>query len=454
MMKMKKIIFLLIASVCFNSCALYKMYDRPEVKTDGLFRETVQNTDTSSLGNINWKEIFTDTKLQTLIEQGLSNNTDLKIAYLKVTEAEASLKSARLAYIPSVSFAPQGTISSFDNAKASKTYQLAASASWELDVFGKLTNAKRSAKAVYEQSSAYRQAVQTQLIATIANSYYSLLMLDSQLAISQQSLNNWKENLKMMRAMKEAGLTNEAAVSQTAANCLTVENSTFTLKKNINELENTLSTLLGDVPQAIERGKLDNQSFTTKLSVGVPLQILGNRPDVRQAEYALAQSFYAVNEARASFYPNITLSGSGGWTNSAGYIANPSKLLLTAIGSLTQPIFNKGQIRARYKIAKSQQEQATLTFQQTLLNAGAEVNNSLTQWQTARKRIELDKQQIKSLQTAVKSTQLLMQHGTTTYLEVLTAQESLLQAELTHITDRFDEIQGVINLYHALGGGR
>ena len=257
-----------------------------------------------------------------------------------------------------------------------------------------------------------------------------------------------------MYAMKKAGLSNEAAVSQAEANCLSVEASLLTLRQQINEAENSLSTVLGKTPQAIERGTLDNQAFPQTLTTGIPLDLLKNRPDVQQAEYALAQAFYGVNKARSSFYPNITLSGSVGWTNSGGgIISNPGALLLQAIGSLTQPLFNKGANIANLKIAKAQQEEATLAFHQSLLNAGSEVNNALKQWQTARARITLGEKQVTSLQTAVKSTQLLMDHGTTTYLEVLTAQQSLLQAQLSLEADRFDEIQGVISLYHAVGGG-
>ena len=258
-----------------------------------------------------------------------------------------------------------------------------------------------------------------------------------------------------MYALKKAGLTNEAAVSQSEANCLSVEASLLTLRQQINEVENSLSNLLGEVPGRIERGNIDRQEFPRTLSVGVPLSLLSNRPDVRQAEYSLAQAFYTTNGARSAFYPNITLSGVTGWTNNGtGIITNPGGWLLQAIGSVTQPLFNKGANIAQLKIAKAQQEEASLAFQQSLLNAGSEVNNALTQWQTARGRIQLADQQITALQKAVKSTRLLMQHGNTTYLEVLTAQQGLLQAELSLVADRFDEIQGVINLYHALGGGQ
>ena len=327
-------------------------------------------------------------------------------------------------------------------------------ASWEIDIFGSLRNAKKGSRAALEQSRAYQQAVQSQLIATIADTYYSLLMLDEQLDITRRTAKSWQETVQSLQALMRAGEQNQAAVAQAEASRLTAEQSVLSLEKQIKELENSLSTLVGIVPQAIERGKLSEAVFSEQLSVGIPLQLLGKRPDVRQAEYALAEAFYATNQARSAFYPQITLSGSAGWTNNSGAaIVNPGNWLLQAVGSLTQPLFNKGKNIANLRIAKAQQEEALLAFQQSLLDAGAEVNNALTQWQTARQSLTLDEEKIEQLETALRSTRLLMQHGNTNYLEVLTAQQTLLDARLTKVSDRYEEIQGVINLYHALGGG-
>lgn len=392
--------------------------------------------------------------MQQLIETGLNNNTDLSIARLKVKEAEALLMTSRLSYLPSVSLTPQGTLTSADGNKASKTYNLAASADWEIDLFGKLLNSKRGAQAALEQSEAYRQAVQTQLVATIANSYYTLLMLDEQLDISRRTAQTWDESVRTMKALKRAGQTTEMAVAQTEAGKLAVDASVLSVERQINEMENSLSTLLGLSPQAIERSTLKEQQFPDTLSTGVPLQLLSRRPDVRQCEAQLVVAYYATNSARSAFYPSITLSGSAGWTNATGAtVTNPGQWLLTAVGSLVQPLFNRGKNIANLKIAKAQQEEALLTFRQSLLDAGAEVNDALVQWQTARQRIRLDEQQVAALRSALHSSELLMQHSSQNYLEVLTARQSLLQAELDTTTDRFDEIQGVINLYHALGGG-
>lgn len=452
---MKRIIIGLLLLTGLSGCHIYRTYERPELSgVDSLYRVPAMAEDTMSLADFSWKELFTDTVLQQLIEKGIANNTDLNIARLKVREAEALLTSSKLAYLPSVSLTPQGTIKSIEGNSPTKTYNLAASADWELDIFGRLTNAKREAKAVLEQSQAYKQAVQTQLIATIANSYYTLLMLDKQLDISRRTAEIWAENLRVMKALKKAGQTTEMAVAQIEASKLSVDASLLSLEQQITEVENSLSSLLGVVPQRIDRSTLDMQSFPDTLSVGVPLQLLQRRPDVRQSEAALAEAFYTTNRAYSAFYPAITLSGSAGWTNAAGaIISNPGEWLFSAVGALVQPLFNRGQNIANLKVAKARQEEALLTFRQTLLNAGTEVNDALLQWQVARRRLDLDRQQIISLQSAVRSSELLMRHSSQNYLEVLTARQTLLDAELSAVSDRFEEIQGVINLYHALGGG-
>ena len=452
---MKRIIIGLLLLTGLSGCHIYRTYERPELSgVDSLYRVPAMTEDTMSLADFSWKELFTDTVLQQLIEKGIANNTDLNIARLKVREAEALLTSSKLAYLPSVSLTPQGTIKSIEGNSPTKTYNLAASADWELDIFGRLTNAKREAKAVLEQSQAYKQAVQTQLIATIANSYYTLLMLDKQLDISKRTAEIWAENLRVMKALKKAGQTTEMAVAQIEASKLSVDASLLSLEQQITEVENSLSSLLGVVPQRIDRSTLDMQSFPDTLSVGVPLQLLQRRPDVRQTEAVLAEFFYTTNRAYSAFYPAITLSGSAGWTNAAGaIISNPGEWLFSAVGALVQPLFNRGQNIANLKVAKARQEEALLTFRQTLLNAGTEVNDALLQWQVARRRLDLDRQQIISLQSAVRSSELLMRHSSQNYLEVLTARQTLLDAELSAVSDRFEEIQGVINLYHALGGG-
>ena len=464
----KQIIYVVVASALLSSCNIYKSYKRPDdIKIDGLFRDTASvsltggygetDGDTATIASLPWREVFTDPQLQILIEQGLASNTDLQSAQLSVKQAEASLMSSKLAFLPSFAFAPQGTISSFDQSKASQTYQLPITASWQIDLFGDLLNAKRGAKASLLQSKAYKQAVQTQLVAAIANYYYTLLMLDEQLAITQETAVKWEENVATMKAMKDAAMTNEAAVTQSEATYYSVLASIPELKQTIRETENNLCVLLGQAPQAISRGTLASQQMPAYVSAGVPLQLLANRPDVKAAEMALATAYYATNRARSAFYPLVNITGSIGWTNSAGgAIVNPGKLLASVVGSITQPLFQRGSLIAQLKITKAQQEQAKLSFQQALLNAGNEVSNALFQYQTNLEKETIRRQQVEALEKSVDFTTDLFKSGTegTSYLEIITAEQSLLSARLSEVSDTFSKIQAVVNLYQAVGGGQ
>ncbi|GAA6258135.1 TolC family protein [Bacteroides sp. f07] len=453
---MKRIGILLAVSCLLSGCGIYNRYSRPnlEVNTDSLYRETGLLADTTTIAATPWREIFTDPHLQTLIATGLERNTDLGIARLQVEEAQAVLMNARLSYLPSVNLTPQAGISHY-NGETKKTYTLGATAAWEVDIFGKVNNSRRGAAAALEQSHAYAQAVQTGLVATIAESYYTLLMLDEQLTISEQALANWDETITTLKALAEAGKANDVAVHQARANRTALNASLLTIRKSIRETENSLCALLKESSHTISRGTLGEQSFSDELSIGIPLQLLANRPDVQQAEFALAEAFYATNAARTSFYPSLTLSGTLGWTNNGGgTILNPGKWLSNAIAQLVTPLFNKGTNIANLKIAKARQQEAVLRFEQSLLNAGNEVNDALTEWQTADGRIRLDYQQTADLEAATEKTRLLMRYTSANYLEVLTAQQSLLNARLTLAQDQASKIQSVIHLYHALGGGK
>lgn len=442
-----KIIIFIGTLLALSGCSFYRQYDRPDLPfVDSLYRRMEILPDSISTAAVSWDQFFTDTLLKEWISQGLASNTDLGVARLKVQEAEAALLAARWALLPGGSFTMQGGLPG--------SFSASLGASWESDIFGTLRNGKRKALAALEQSKAYEQAVQTQLVATIAESYYTLLGLDEQLAISRRTLNTWEENIRTLDALKRAGKTNEAAVLQAKANRLSVEADVMTLERKIYEMENSFCALIGVVPMPIHRGRLSEQVLPSELSAGVPSELLSRRPDVRQAELALAQCHYSKNIARAAFYPNLSLSGAIGWTTGAGNIVlDPGSLISNLLASLTQPVFGRGANKARMRTAQAQYEQAAYHFRQSLLDAGVEVNNALNMWQTARKRVEIDKKQILTLKAAVWNTQLLMKHGNTNYLEVLTAQKNLLQAELSETTDRLDEIRGVINLYHALGGG-
>ena len=457
----KQIIGMMCATAMMSSCHIYKACDRPEsIDASGIYRDPVSAVDTlaadtMNMGNLPWQEIFRDAKLQSLIEEGLANNVDMQAAILRVEEAKVMLTSARLSYLPSINLAPQGTLSSFDGSKTSKTYQLPVAASWEIDLFGKLLNANRNQKTAYLQSKYAQQAVRSQLICGIANIYYSLLMLDRQVEITTETSAIYKENVRVMEAMKIAGMTTEAAVAQMRAASHQVEASLMDLKRQVRETENSLAVLLAKAPQTIERSTLDEQVMPEELTAGVPLQLLENRPDVKVAEMTLASAYYTTNQARAAFYPGLNITGTAGWTNSAGaMVVNPGKVLLTAIGSLTQPIFNNGKLIANLKVSKAEEKIAQMNYQQAILKAGQEVSDALFLYETQNKKLQEDKGQVEQLDKAVTYTKALFQSGDATYLEILTAQQSLLSAQLSEVADNFQRMQAVINLYSALGGGR
>ena len=460
-MKKQIILYTVCLAAMMSSCHIYKSYDRPEVDTQGLYRDPVSDndtlaSDTTNRGNLPWEQVFTDPQLQALIRLGLKQNTDLQSAIQNVKAAEAGLMSARLAYAPSLAIAPQGGVSHLEGSKRSWTYTLPISASWEVDLFGKLLNSKRGDKVALLQSKAYKQAVQTQVIATIANCYYTLLMLDKQLAITEETSIIWDKSIETMRSMKEAGMVNEAAIVQSEANSYMIKASIPDLKQQIRETENSLSLVLKEAPQKIKRGTLEEQKLPEVLNSGVPIQLLANRPDVKAAEMSLAGAYYSTNQARSAFYPQISITGTLGWTNSVTGmpIFDVPKMIMSALGTLTQPLFYRGANLAKLKTAKAQQEIAALNFQQSILNAGSEVSNALYQYQAANEKTIQREKQINSLEKSVEYTQQLLTLGTSTYLEVLTAQQSLLSAQLSGISDEFQRIQAVVNLYHALGGGR
>ena len=438
----------------FTGCSTYSRYHRAEIPTENLYRTLPAGIDTVTIASMSWREMFTDRKLQSLIETGIKQNTDLNVARLRVEAAEAALITAKLSYLPSLGINAEGGGSRYDGTTA-KTYNVGASTSWELDIFGRLTAAKRGAVAALQGSRDYQQAVQTQLVATIADSYYTLSMLDTQMAINNRTLENWRATVRTLEALKKVGKANEAGVLQAKANVMQLESSQLAIRKSISETENALSAILAMPSHSIERNNLTEASFPDTISIGIPLQLLSNRPDVRQAEMELAQAFYATNVARAAFYPNITLSGTLGWTNNGGgVITNPGQWLLNVIGSLTQPLFNRSVNIANLNIAKSRHEEAKLLFRQALLNAGKEVNDALAVWQTAKSQIEIGERRVSVLNDAVRKTELLMCHSGATYLEVLTTQQSLLEAETLQSQAYFERIQSIIKLYHALGGDR
>lgn len=452
MKRFSNIIICAVIAVLVSSCSLYTKFERPTVRN--LHELYPADTTYGRLADLEWREFFTDTMLQKYIARGLEYNIDLRNAHAKVLQAEATLEASKMAFLPSVNASLNATLKGSSASDGTTfSYSLIPSASWEVDAFGSLRNAQRGAAASYEASVFYEQAVRSKLVVTIANSYYTLLMLDEQLKTSQRTLDTWEENIRTLTALKRAGKATEAAVLQAKANKFSIEGSIITLERQISEQENAFATLMGVLPFEIERGTLKEQQFPEEFSVGVPLELVALRPDVRVAEAELATKFYAVNEAKAAFYPQITLSGSAGWSDAAGKaIANPGEFIGSLVGGIVQPIFSKGINKSRLKIAEAQQDAAIMQYRQALLNAGAEVNNSVMLWQTAKQRLAIDLKQVVTLRAAVYNTQLLMKYGSASYLEVLTAQQNLLNAELAESSDRYAEIQGIISLYYALGG--
>ena len=440
---MKKTLFVILAAaLTLNSCGIYKKYQRPDLKTDGLYRDTATLTgylsanDTTTLGSTPWRQVFTDPCLQQLIDSALAKNTNLLTAALSVSQAKAMLKAARLAFWPAFQIGASGTLSSWDMGKATQIYSLPLEGSWSVDLFGSLTNAKRAQQ--------------------IANAYYTLLMLDRQLEITRNTEQLTKKTYDLMVAQKKLAGADESAVQSARANYLSVQASIPEIERQIRETENALSVLLCEAPHQIPRGKLDQQSLPETFSVGVPVQVLSNRPDVHAAEMKLANCYYNVNRARAAFYPALTISGQAAWTNNGGMgIVNPGKLLASAVASVTQPIFMRGQLTAQLRVAEAQQEQAFLAWQQSVLNAGSEVSNALMLYQSSTRRSALLAEQTASLERNVEVAEKMFKMSQNyNYLNIISAQQSLLQAQLSKVSNDFYRMQAVVNLYYALGGGQ
>ena len=460
-MKLRNIILIGVAATVFTGCkSLYGKYERPAVNTLGVVRDPLSLTDslavndTTSFGNMAWRSVFTDPQLQTLIEKGLANNNDLLNAALNVKMAEAQLQAAKLAFLPSFVFSPQGTITSWDGNPAVKTYSLPVSASWSIDLFGNLLSQKRSSQMALLATRDYQLVTKTKLIGNIANLYYTLLMLDKEIELVSEMEHLAKDTWETMKLQKEYGNVRSTGVQSAEANYYSVQAKKTDLVRQMRESENALSLLLGQSAQAISRGKLEQQSLPTHLATGISIRMLNNRPDVHYAEMSLAQCFYNVQTARSRFYPNITISASGAFTNNSGMgIVNPGKWLLSAVGSLVQPIFQRGQIVAGLKVAKMRYEQAYNTWQQSVLSAGSEVSNALVLYNSSDEKSRIESKQIATLRQNVEDTKLLLLQSRSTYLEVITAQQSLLNVELSKVQDDFCKMQAVVNLYSALGGG-
>lgn len=470
---MKKNIILLLACLALTGCGLYNKYEQKvETPADafGVSQDIQQASGEQSIAQLSWREFFTDPMLQQLIEQVLANNTDLNSARIAVEKSEAALKMARMAYLPSLYFAPQGTLARFDNNPWSKTYDLPLQLSIDVDVFGSITNQKRASKAVLLQTQMREEAIRSNLIALTAFDYYLLQVLDRELEILTETDRLWKASLETQQSLWENGKSYKTAVNQMEASYLDVKTQIVDIRRFIQATENELCLLLAITPQHIDRQKLgtsdlshtnaagetttQNMFDTNFLRIGFPSTMLERRPDIRMANYAMEEAFYNTQAARAAFFPNITLGGSAGWTNSAGgLVVDPGKLLLSAVGQLTQPIFARGKLKANLRISKLTEEDLQKKYVQTVIDAGNEVNEAMADYQAACEKNQYYRRQIEVLREAYNGTHELMDNGKASYLEVLTAQESLLSAQLNEVTNMYDGTYAVIALYIALGGG-
>lgn len=457
-MKKTNIIIIAFAALLLTGCkSLYGNYERPDVKTSGIVRDPVDDkgalAGSSDFGNLPWRSVFTDPQLQTLIEKALENNPDLLNAALNIDIAEQQLRASKLAFLPSVVFAPNGSISHFGtHTSSTQAYTLPITASWDVDLFGKLRSQKKAAQMALIQSRDYKVAVQTNLICNVANLYYTLLMLDRQKQIVDDMSGLTKNTWDMMKLQMEFGRARSTSVQSAEAAYYSVQTQGADIKRQIRETENTLSLLLGEPAQSIARGSLENQTLPANFSGGIGVQLLSNRADVHANEMALAQCFYNIQEARSRFYPALNISPTGAWTNSNGLV-NPGKLLLSVVGSLTQPIFMRGQLKAGLRVAEDRYKQAYNTWQNSILKAGAEVSNALVAYNSADEKNKLQQQQIDVLKQNVDHTQMLYAQSSSSYLEVITAQQSLLNAEISQVQEQFTKLQAIVNLYNALGGG-
>lgn len=462
-MKRLNILWIALAAIALTGCkSLYGKYERPQVQTDGIMRDAAssasseEETDTTSFGDLPWRSVFTDAQLQYLIETALENNPDLLNAALNVKMADAQLMASKLAFLPQFSFTPQGTIASWDGQKATQTYQLPVSASWTIDLFGNLLSQERAAQVSLLSLKDYQVATQATIISSVANMYYTLLMLDRQLEVvtdmERLTKDTW-ETTKML--MQNRVGYRSTAVQGAEANYYSVQTQHIDIQRQIREVENSLSLLLGQPAQTIARGRLDDQSLPTEFATGIGIQLLSKRADVHAAEMQLAKCFYGIETARSRFYPQITISPTGMFTNNSGAgIVNPGKWLFSAVGSLVQPIFMKGQLVAGLKVAQAQYEQAYNSWQNSVLKAGSEVSNALVQYNSSDEKSRIEATRIKVLEQNVKDTrELFIGSGNSTYLEVIQAQSNLLNAQLSKITDDFNKMQAVVSLYQALGGG-
>ena len=458
-----KLSVLLLIAFTLQSCFVAKNYDRPDLhEIDRLYRTDHVATDSALTAVLSWKELFTDPLLSEYIEEGLQNNLDIRIALQQIAAAESYMKQGKMGYLPSLDaqasmthqeLAPNSQFGSFFSGSIEQ-FELTGNLSWEADIWGKIRSNQRATQASHLQSMAAHQAVKTRLISQLASNYYLLLALDQQHKITEETIENRKKSLQTIQALKEAGNVTQVAVDQTAAQLYNAQALLIDIEKNIFRTENAFAILLGKPATHIDRSYLGNQTLTRDLNIGLPAHLLANRPDVLAAEFRLMNTFELTNVAKSSFYPSLTLTGTGGlqslefkeWFSSGSLFA-------TLVGGITQPIFNKRRIRTQYEVAKAQQEESLLNFKKTLLTAGQEVSNALYEYEAETKKYEFRQNEVESLRKAELNSEILLNNGFGTYLDLLTARQNALNAELNTIDNKLQQLQAVVELYRALGGG-
>ncbi|RVT72803.1 efflux transporter outer membrane subunit [Flavobacterium sufflavum] len=461
--KRYKIALLAITAILLQSCFIAKDYKRPDVKTENLYRSEKASTDTLSLANVSWDKIFTDPILQGYIKKGLESNYDVRIAMQNLAAAQATMLQGKAGYFPTLTATADWThqelsqnsqMGSIVQNRSTNQYQLTGTLSWEADIWGKIRSNKRGTKAAYLQTNAANQAIKTQLIASIASTYYQLLAVDEQIKVAEETLINRNKSIETIKALKKSGTVTEVGVKQTEAQKYTTELIIADLKNNRILLENTLSVLLGQAPAKIERSSFEAQKLQPTITLGVPASLLHNRPDVIAAEYNLINNFEMTNVAKSSFYPSFKITATSGlqsidlkeWFSANSIFAN-------IVTGLTQPIFNQRQLKTKYEIAKANQEKAYLQFEQSLLTAGKEVSDALAQYNNETYKITVREKQVDALKKAASFSDELLTYGLANYLEVLTSKNDALNAQLNLVDNKYQQYKAIIQLYRALGGG-
>ncbi|TXK78747.1 efflux transporter outer membrane subunit [Mesonia sp. K4-1] len=458
-------------AITLQSCFVAKDYEQPEIIQEENFRTDNLPQDSITMAEVSWRDMFTDPILQEHIDEGLKNNIDIRVALQQIISAEAYLKQGKAGYLPSVTgsgtftrnyFSKNGQLGlQLGNSSAGggigdhiDLYDLSANLSWEADIWGKIRSNKRAFEASYLQSVAAHQAVKTTLVSNIASSYYQLLSLDEQKKVTERTIENREKSLETNKALKEAGSITEVGVKQTEAQLYTAKAILIDINNQIRLLENTMSILLGKEPSTIARAELEDQEIETELKTGVPAQLLKNRPDLIAAEYSLVNAFELTNVARSNFYPSITLNATGGLQAlEFDKLFDTQSLFATLIGGITQPIFNKRKIRTQFEVAESQQEQARLQFRQAFLTATKEVADALYNYEAATEKIDVKQKEFEAYDIATQYSEELLNNGLANYLEVLTARENALNSSLDLINAKYIQLNSMVNLYEALGGG-